>query len=76
VTHQGCFAKIAELERSLAIAKEALEKIGPKWLYWPAPRQPDPRVIMYESRTIKELEDMAADALTKINCPSGLEDDT
>ena len=75
-THVGCFAKIKELEQSLRVAVEALEKLGPKWLFWPAPRQPDPRVIMYESRTIKEVEDMAQEALAKLNNPSGCEDES
>ena len=43
--------------------KDALGKLSLGWLYWPAKRQPDPRVTMYESRTLDEIENMAKDAL-------------
>lgn len=46
---------------------DALRKLqGVGWLYWPANRQPDPRVVMYESRTLKEIEDLAKTALPEV----------
>lgn len=41
----------------------ALEKLSEGRLYWPSSRQPDPRTIAYESRTLKEIEEMAKNAL-------------
>lgn len=44
---------------------EALEKLGPTWLYWPSKKQFDGQPIAYESRQIQEIENMAHKALEK-----------
>ncbi len=43
--------------------RKALGKLTLGWLYWPATDQPDPRNIMYQSRTLDEIENMAKEAM-------------
>lgn len=74
-THTGCFARIEELEAMVEFAIETLEKLGPKWLYWPSKRQVEGQPTAYESRNIQEVEDMAQEAVNRLKCFSGLEDD-
>jgi hypothetical protein len=45
--------------------ENALKKLGKWWLYWPSSRQIEGQPTLYESRTIKEIEDMAKEALEK-----------
>jgi hypothetical protein len=63
----GAHAVNKEASERIAKLETALKKLGPGWLYWPAKRQPDPRVVMYESRTIDEVEKMANEALVDPN---------
>ena len=55
-----------ELYRRIEILTEALNKLGPSWLYWPAKKQIEGQPIAYESRTIDEIEHMVKETLKKI----------
>lgn len=54
------------LQKRLEVAVLALKKLSKGWLYWPANTQPDPRVMMYQSRTLDEIEKMATDTINFI----------
>ena len=53
-------------EEKLKLAVDSLEKLSDEWLYWPASRQPVPKVKAYESRTINDIEKMAQDTIKLI----------
>jgi hypothetical protein len=55
-----------KLEENIAILQQALKKLTLGWLYWPAKKQSDPRVVQYESTTLDAIEKMAKEALSKV----------
>ncbi len=55
--------RIAHQKVVIEDMRDALMKLRRGWLYWPAKHQPDPRVTMYQSRTLDEIEKMAKEAL-------------
>jgi hypothetical protein len=43
----------------------AVSKLSLGWLYWPAKRQPDVRITMYESKSLDEIEKMSVEAIAQ-----------
>jgi|ERR1035437_927115 hypothetical protein len=57
----------------LQLMHTALSKLSKGWLYWPTNRQPDPRVTMYESRSLDEIEKMSKEVISIIKRECGHE---
>jgi len=60
------YVDVPMLLDSLEIALGALDKLREGWLYWPAKHQPDPRTVMYHSKTIDNIERMGREAIARI----------
>ena len=55
--------KFMGYQERVARLEDALKAFTGPWLTWPAKKQPDPRVTLYESRTVREIQEHAQKAL-------------